>query len=49
MALIYQLYLEGFIAFHAGPAGVYAMILFGFMLAITVAQLRFVERRVTYS
>ena len=47
--LIYQLYVEGFQAFHAGRAGVYAMVLFGFMLAMTVAQLRFVERRVTYS
>lgn len=46
--LIYQLYSEGFVAFHAGRAGVYAMILFAFMLALTVAQLRFVERRVTY-
>ena len=47
--LIYQLYVEGFQAFHAGRAGVYAMVLFAFMLAMTVAQLRFVERRVTYS
>src|SRR5919206_873162 len=43
--LIYQLYVEGFQAFHAGRAGVYAMVLFVFMLILTVAQLRFVERR----
>jgi ABC-type sugar transport system permease subunit len=47
--LIYQLYLEGFFAFHAGRAGVYAIVLFGFMLILTAAQLRFVERKVTYS
>ena len=46
--LIYQLYVEGFTAFHAGRAGVYALILFGIMLALTVVQLRVVERRVTY-
>ncbi len=47
--LIYQLYLEGFFAFHAGRAGVYALVLFGFMLILTAAQLRFVERKVTYN
>jgi multiple sugar transport system permease protein/sn-glycerol 3-phosphate transport system permease protein len=47
--LIYALYQEGFQAFHAGRAGVYAMVLFAFMLIMTIGQLRFVERRVTYS
>ena len=47
--LIYQLYLEGFFAFHAGRAGVYALVLFAFMLILTAAQLRLLERRVTYS
>jgi multiple sugar transport system permease protein/sn-glycerol 3-phosphate transport system permease protein len=47
--LIYQLYIEGFTAFHAGRAGVYAVILFAIMLTLTVVQLRVVERRVTYN
>lgn len=47
--LVYQLYNEGFVAFNAGRAAVYAVILFGLMLALTATQLRFVERRVTYS
>lgn len=46
--LIYQLYVEGFTAFHAGRAGVYALILFTVMLTLTAVQLRVVERRVTY-
>lgn len=47
--LVYQLYNEGFVAFNAGRAAVYSIVLFGVMLALTAAQLRFVERRVTYS
>ena len=47
--LIYYLYQQGFIAFHAGQAGVAAVMLFGIMFAFTVVQLRFAERRVTYS
>jgi ABC-type sugar transport system permease subunit len=46
--LVYQLYLSGFVAFHAGRAGVYALLLFGIMLCLTLIQLRFIERRVTY-
>lgn len=47
--LIYQLYNEGFVGFHAGTAAVYALVLFFLMLVLTIAQLRYVERRVTYS
>jgi len=47
--LIYHLYEEGFVAFHAGRAAAIAMILFVLMLAVTVIQLRTVERRVHYS
>lgn len=46
---IYALYNEAFVGFHAGSAAVYAMILFAFMLALTVVQLRYLERRVTYA
>lgn len=47
--LIYHLYEEGFVAFHAGRAAAIAMVLFVLMLAVTVLQLRVVERRVHYS
>jgi multiple sugar transport system permease protein/sn-glycerol 3-phosphate transport system permease protein len=47
--LIYDLYEEGFLAFHAGRAAAIAMVLFVLMLAVTVIQLRFVERRVHYA
>lgn len=47
--LIYHLYEEGFVAFHAGRAAAIAMVLFVLMLLVTVVQLRVVERRVHYS
>lgn len=46
---IYALYNEAFVGFHAGNAAVYAVVLFVLMLALTIAQLRYLERRVTYS
>lgn len=46
--LIYYLYQQGFITFNAGRAGVTAVLLFGMMLAFTVVQMRYAERRVTY-
>ncbi|MFN0074783.1 MAG: carbohydrate ABC transporter permease [Chloroflexota bacterium] len=46
--LIYQLYYEGFVGFHAGIAAVYALVLFALMFALTALQFRYVERRVTY-
>ena len=46
--LIYQVYSEAFVGFNAGRAATYATILFGLMLAITVVQIRMVEKRVTY-
>lgn len=46
--LIYHLYEEGFVAFHAGRAAAIAMILFVLMLAVTILQLRFFERQVHY-
>ncbi len=47
--LIYHLYEEGFVAFHAGRAAAIAMVLFVLMLVVTVFQLRVVERRVHYT
>jgi len=46
---IYQMYQEGFVAYHAGSAAVYSLVLFFLMLAVTTFQLRFVQRRVAYS
>jgi ABC-type sugar transport system permease subunit len=47
--LIYYLYEQGFVGFKAGRAGVAAVVLFVLLLIITVVQLRYAERRVTYS
>lgn len=46
--LVYYLYEQGFIGFNAGRAGVAAVLLFSIMLAFTVVQMRYAERRVTY-
>ena len=46
--LLYEYYNQAFVAFHAGTAAVYAVMLFVLMLILTVVQLRYVERRVTY-
>lgn len=46
--LLYEYYNQGFVGFHAGTAGVYAITLFVLMLVLTIVQLRYVERRVTY-
>jgi multiple sugar transport system permease protein/sn-glycerol 3-phosphate transport system permease protein len=46
--LLYEYYNQGFVAFHAGTAAVYAVVLFMVMLVLTAIQLRYVERRVTY-
>jgi multiple sugar transport system permease protein/sn-glycerol 3-phosphate transport system permease protein len=47
--LVYYLYELGFERTQAGPAGVVAVVMFLVMMALTVLQLRFVERRVHYS
>ena len=46
--LIYHMYDEGFLAFHAGRAASTAIVLFTIMLVATIIQVRYVERRVTY-
>jgi ABC-type sugar transport system permease subunit len=47
--LIYHLYEEGFVAFHAGRAAAIGVVLFAMMLVVTVVQLRGVERKVHYA
>jgi multiple sugar transport system permease protein/sn-glycerol 3-phosphate transport system permease protein len=46
--LIYHLYELGFVSYDAGKAGVVAVVLFGIMLVLTLIQLRYLERRVSY-
>jgi len=45
----YQLYDEGFVQFHIGTASTIATVLFVVLLLATIAQVRFIERRVHYS
>lgn len=47
--LIYYLYEQGFVGFRAGRAGVAAVIQFAVLFAITLIQIRYLERRVTYA
>lgn len=47
--LVWYLYEQGFIAFRAGIAAAVGMLLFGLMLAITIFQVYYVQRRVHYS
>ncbi len=46
--LVYYIYQQGFVAFNAGRAGAASMVLFVVMLAITLIQLRYSERKVHY-
>lgn len=47
--LVYYLYEQGFRAFKAGHAGVAAVFQFVLLFIITMIQIRFLERRVTYA
>ena len=47
--MMYQIYQEGFMAGRAGYSSAVATILFVVLFVITIAQLRFVERKVHYS
>lgn len=47
--LIYYLYEEGFVGFNAGRAGVAAVVLFLIMLGLTLVQMRYSERAVSYA
>jgi ABC-type sugar transport system permease subunit len=46
--LIFHLYQLGFVSYDAGEAGVVAVVLFAIMLVLTLIQLRYLERRVSY-
>jgi ABC-type sugar transport system permease subunit len=47
--LVYYLYEQGFVGFRAGRAGVASVIQFLFLFIITLVQIRYLERRVTYA
>ena len=47
--LIYRLYELGFINFAIGRAGVIGMVLFVMMFAVTLLQLRYLDRQVSYA
>jgi multiple sugar transport system permease protein/sn-glycerol 3-phosphate transport system permease protein len=47
--LMFYLYELGFVIYDAGQAGVVAMVLFGFMMLLTLLQIYYFERRVHYS
>jgi ABC-type sugar transport system permease subunit len=46
--LIYYVYQQGFVAFNAGRSSAAALVLFMFMLGITLLQVRYAERKVHY-
>lgn len=46
--LVYSIYLDAFQNFQFGFASAQAVILFGLVLALTIVQFRFIERRVHY-
>ncbi|MCC6793077.1 MAG: sugar ABC transporter permease [Thermomicrobiales bacterium] len=46
--LIYYVYEQGFVALNAGRSAAAALVMFVIMMAITLVQLRFTERRVHY-
>lgn len=47
--MVYQVYEQGFVNYRVGAASAVATVLFIFLLAATVLQIRFLERRVHYS
>jgi ABC-type sugar transport system permease subunit len=46
--LVYGVYLDAFVNFQFGYASAQAVVLFLLVLALTIIQFRFVERRVHY-
>jgi multiple sugar transport system permease protein len=46
--LVFAMYREGFVYFKAGYSGAITMVFFFFVLALTLAQLRLVEKKVHY-
>jgi sn-glycerol 3-phosphate transport system permease protein len=47
--LVYKLYKDGFIGLNLGSSGAQSVILMALVIALTVLQFRFAEKKVTYS
>jgi len=48
MILVYKVYRDGFIGLDFGSSSAQSVVLMGIVIALTIVQFRFVERRVTY-
>ncbi|OWU84482.1 glycerol-3-phosphate transporter permease [Oceanicola sp. 22II-s10i] len=48
MILVYKVYDDGFIGLNLGSSAAQSVILMGIVIALTIIQFRYVERRVTY-
>jgi len=46
--MVYHVYDEGFVRFRVGNASAIATVLFVILLAVTLLQVKFLERRVNY-
>ena len=47
--LVYKVYLDGFVSLDLGSSAAQSLILMALALALTFAQFRFIERRVSYA
>lgn len=48
MTLVYKVYQDGFIGLNLGSSAAQSVVLMGLVLALTVVQFRFIERKITY-
>jgi sn-glycerol 3-phosphate transport system permease protein len=46
--LVYKVYMDGFVGLNLGASAAQSVILMGIVIALTVVQFRFIERRVNY-
>jgi sn-glycerol 3-phosphate transport system permease protein len=46
--LVYKVYIDGFVGLNLGASAAQSVILMGIVIALTVVQFRFIERRVNY-
>ena len=47
--LVYKVYLDGFVGLDFGASAAQSIILMGVVIALTVLQFRYIERRVHYT
>jgi sn-glycerol 3-phosphate transport system permease protein len=46
--LVYKVYMDGVVGLNLGASAAQSVILMGIVIALTVVQFRFIERRVQY-